>query len=194
MMSHDDSDRVAPCAGTEPGPFLQGKGRDFQLRPAQQSDVPDLLRLIKELADYERLAHMVQATEALLLAHLFGPQPAAQAWVAVAPKAPRTGESSPHVVGFALFFTNFSTFMAKPGLYLEDLYVQPEFRGWGIGQALIRQLAHLACEQGCGRFEWAVLDWNQSAIDFYQRMGATVMPDWRICRVSGPALQTLGSA
>jgi GNAT superfamily N-acetyltransferase len=98
------------------------------------------------------------------------------------------------VVGFALYFTNFSTFLAQPGLYLEDLYVQPAFRGRGIGRALLSHLGALALERDCGRFEWSVLDWNENAIRFYQGMGATVMPDWRICRVAGEALQRFARA
>jgi GNAT superfamily N-acetyltransferase len=94
-------------------------------------------------------------------------------------------------MAFALFFTNFSTFLAQPGLYLEDLYVQPAHRGRGVGRALLQHLAALALERGCGRFEWSVLDWNQNAIDFYEKMGATVMPEWRICRVTGPALRAM---
>ena len=127
---------------------------------------------------------MVQATPEKLLPHLFGDKPVAEAWVA---------EVDSEVVAFALFFTNFSTFLSQPGLYLEDLYVQPSHRSLGLGRALLTRLAQLAVERGCGRFEWSVLDWNESAIRFYQKMGASVMPDWRICRVSGDALAALGS-
>ena len=102
-------------------------------------------------------------------------------------------DSGEQVVGFALFFTNFSTFLARPGLYLEDLFVEPELRGRGIGQALLTRLAELAAERGCGRFEWSVLDWNVNAIRFYERMGATVMPDWRICRIAGDTLAAYGA-
>ena len=105
-----------------------------------------------------------------------------------------SGARDATVVAFALFFTNFSTFLAQPGLYLEDLYVKPAFRGQGIGEALLTRLARIAVERDYGRFEWSVLDWNENAIRFYQRMGATVMPDWRICRVTGDALQSLGGA
>ena len=125
----------------------------------------------------------MQTTPEALHPHLFGARPVAEAQVAEADGA---------VVAFALFFTNFSTFLARPGLYLEDLYVQPAWRSHGIGQALLERLAALAVERGCGRFEWSVLDWNANAIGFYERMGATVMPDWRICRVSGDALARLG--
>jgi GNAT superfamily N-acetyltransferase len=136
--------------------------------------------LIRELAAFEKLEHLVQVTPASLQPHLFGNKPVAEAVVA---------EVADAVVGFALFFTNFSTFLGQPGLYLEDLYVQPQHRGHGLGKALLQHLGALAVQRGCGRFEWSVLDWNQNAIDFYQRMGAAVLPDWRICRVAGPALQ-----
>ena len=126
----------------------------------------------------------MQATPATLGPHLFGPRPVAEALVV---------DSGPRVVGFALFFTNFSTFLARPGLYLEDLFVEPELRGRGIGQALLTRLAELAAERGCGRFEWSVLDWNVNAIRFYERMGATVMPEWRICRIAGDTLAAYGA-
>lgn len=142
--------------------------------------MPAVTGLIRELADFEQLSHLVQTTPEALQRHLFGARPAAEAVVA---------EVGGVVVGFALFFTNFSTFLAQPGLYLEDLYVQPAQRGRGIGQALLQHLGALAVERGCGRFEWSVLDWNADAIRFYERMGATVMPDWRICRISGDTLQ-----
>ena len=157
---------------------------DTRLRPATPADVPALVGLIRELAVYEKLEHLVQATPERLAPHLFGPRPVAEAVVA------ESAEGS--VVGFALFFTNFSTFLAQPGLYLEDLYVQPAWRGRGIGKALLRHLGALAVERGCGRFEWSVLDWNAPAIGFYEALGATVMPDWRICRVTGPALAAFG--
>lgn len=156
----------------------------FTIRPANPVDVPALVGLIRELADYEKLGHMVQTTPERLQQHLFGPQPAAEAMVA---------EAGGEVVAFALFFTNFSTFLALPGLYLEDLYVQPGHRGAGLGKAMLQHLARLAVARGCGRFEWSVLDWNTPAIRFYERMGATVMPDWRICRVTGEALTALGA-
>ena len=138
-----------------------------------------MVGLITELADFEKLSHMVVVTPESLEPHLFGPRPVAEAVV---------GEVDGRVVAFALFFTNFSTFLGQPGLYLEDLYVQPAHRGTGLGKALLQHLGALAVERGCGRFEWSVLDWNQPAIDFYRAMGATVMPDWRICRLAGPAL------
>ncbi|MDE2145249.1 MAG: GNAT family N-acetyltransferase [Burkholderiales bacterium] len=155
------------------------------LRPAVPADVPAIVGLIRELAAYERLEHLVETTPETLHPHLFGPKPVVEAVVAV-----RGGA----VVGFALFFTNFSTFLGRPGLYLEDLYVQPAHRGSGTGKALLQHLGALAVARGCGRFEWSVLDWNESAIGFYERMGATLLPDWRICRVAGPALQAFGRA
>jgi GNAT superfamily N-acetyltransferase len=155
---------------------------DFSLRPAAPADLPAITGLIRELAEFEQLSHLVQTTPELLHPHLFGERPVAEAVVA---------ESEDRVVAFALFFTNFSTFLARPGLYLEDLYVQPACRGRGIGQAMLAHLAGLALQRGCGRFEWSVLDWNENAIRFYEKMGATVMPDWRICRVTGDALERL---
>ncbi len=155
----------------------------FNLRAAEPRDVPAVVGLIGELAEFEHLTHLLQVTPETLHPHLFGPRPVVEAMV---------GEVAGQVVAFALFFTNFSTFLAKPGLYLEDLYVQPAHRGGGIGRALLLHLGALAVERGYGRFEWSVLDWNQNAIDFYEKMGATVMPDWRICRVTGPALQRFG--
>jgi GNAT superfamily N-acetyltransferase len=154
----------------------------FTLRPAEPRDLVAIAGLIHELAEFEHLSEMVQTTPEKLRPHLFGVRPVAEALVA---------EVDARVVAFALFFTNFSTFLAQPGLYLEDLYVQPAHRGAGIGQALLSKLGGLAVERGCGRFEWSVLDWNRNAIEFYERRGASVLPDWRICRVSGDALQRL---
>ncbi len=151
----------------------------FLLRDAQPADVPAIVGLIGELAEFEHLTHLVRVTPESLLVHLFGPQPVAEALV---------GEVQGQVVAFALCFTNFSTFLGQPGLYLEDLYVQPAHRGCGLGRALLQRLAALAVQRGCGRFEWSVLDWNANAIAFYQGMGASVLPDWRICRVTGAAL------
>ena len=150
------------------------------LRPASPADCPAIVGLIRELALFEKLEHLVVVTPETLQPQLFGPRPAAEAVV---------GEVGGQVVAFALFFTNFSTFLGQPGLYLEDLYVQPAHRGSGLGKALLQHLGGLAVERGCGRFEWSVLDWNENAIRFYEKMGATVMPDWRICRVTGAALQ-----
>ncbi|MBK8863900.1 MAG: GNAT family N-acetyltransferase [Betaproteobacteria bacterium] len=150
------------------------------LRPATPADLPAIVGLIRELAVFEKLEHLVVVTPESLQPHLFGPRPAAEAVV---------GEAGGEVVAFALFFTNFSTFLGKPGLYLEDLYVQPAHRGTGLGKALLHHLGGLAVARGCGRFEWSVLDWNENAIRFYESMGATVLPDWRICRLTGNALQ-----
>lgn len=155
------------------------------LRPATPADVPALMALIRELAVYEKLEHLVTGTPAQLHEHLFGARPVVEAVVA---EAGGTG-AEPAVVGFALFFTNYSTFLTRPGLYLEDLYVQPAHRGRGLGRALLKHLGALAVARGCGRFEWSVLDWNESAIRFYEKMGAQLLPDWRICRVTGAALQ-----
>ena len=157
----------------------------FVLRPAELRDVAPIVQLIRELAEFEQLTHLLQVTPEKLRPHLFGERPVAEAFVA---------DSGGEVLAFALFFTNFSTFLAQPGLYLEDLFVKPERRGQGIGEALLVRLAKLALERNYGRFEWCVLDWNESAIRFYERMGATVLPDWRACRVTGDALQRLGGA
>jgi hypothetical protein len=151
------------------------------LRAATPADLPAVVGLIRELAEYEKLTHLVVVTPESLAPHLFGPRPAAEAVV---------GEVNDRVVAFALFFTNFSTFLGRPGLYLEDLYVQPAHRGTGLGKALLQHLGALAVARGCGRFEWSVLDWNENAISFYESMGATVLPDWRICRLAGDALQS----
>lgn len=156
---------------------------DLQIRPAHVTDVPLLFQLIQALADYEKLSHAVTGNIATLEHHLFGPRPFAEALLA---------EWREHPVGFALFFHNYSTFLTQPGLYLEDLFVLPEFRRRGIGKALLTTIAQIAVERGCGRLEWSVLDWNESAIAFYKYMGADVLPDWRICRVTGEALWSLG--
>jgi GNAT superfamily N-acetyltransferase len=156
----------------------------LSIRPALPADVSHIQSMIMELAVFEKLEHLVVATEANLHAALFGPRPDCEAVV---------GEADGEVVCFALFFHNFSTFLTKRGLYLEDLYVRQAHRGKGHGSALLRHLARLAVERGCGRFEWSVLDWNTPAIDFYQAMGADVLPDWRICRVTGPALTALAA-
>jgi GNAT superfamily N-acetyltransferase len=155
----------------------------FNLRQARPADAHALVGLIRELAEFERLLHLVKITPEDLALHLFGPRPAAEAIVA---------EHQGQAVGFALFFTNFSTFLGRPGLYLEDLYVQPAHRGAGLGKALLAHLGALANARGCGRFEWSVLDWNESAIRFYEKMGASLLPEWRICRVSGEALARFG--
>ncbi len=158
---------------------------EYRLRPAEPRDVPAIAALIKELAEFEQLAHLLRLTPETLAPHLFGPRPVVEAVV-----AEMAGDAgADRVVAFALFFTNFSTFLAQPGLYLEDLYVQPHCRGAGIGKALLSYLGALAVSRNYGRFEWSVLDWNQDAIGFYEKMGATVMPEWRICRIAGDRLQ-----
>ncbi|HAC63316.1 MAG TPA: GNAT family N-acetyltransferase [Cyanothece sp. UBA12306] len=152
---------------------------NFTIRPAQPSDVSTLFALIKALAEYEKLSHQVTGNEEALAEHLFGKQPCAEAIVA---------QWGNECVGFALFFPNYSTFLTKPGIYLEDLFVLPHYRRQGIGKALLTYLAQLAIKRDLGRFEWSVLDWNSPAIQFYQKIGADVLPDWRICRVSGETL------
>jgi GNAT superfamily N-acetyltransferase len=156
---------------------------DYSLREAQPGDVPSIVGLICELAEFERLTHLLEVTPEKLAPQLFGERPAAECVVC---------EVGGEVVAFALFFTNFSTFLARPGLYLEDLYVKPAHRGSGLGKALLEHLGRLAAERGCGRFEWSVLDWNSNAIAFYEKHGATVMPDWRICRITGERLARFG--
>ena len=157
----------------------------FEIRPARPEDVPAVHAMIGALAAYEKLVHLNVATEADLEAALFGAQPAAEVLIACKDGTP---------AAFALFFHNFSTFLGRRGLWLEDLFVQPAYRRMGCAQALLRALAGIARERGCGRFEWAVLDWNTPAIEFYRALGATVMPDWRIVRVVGPALDALADA
>ena len=154
------------------------------LRPATVDDVPLILELIEGLAEYERLRHECVATEALLHETLFGARRYAEVVVAEWNQAP---------AGFALFFHNYSTFLARPGIYLEDLFVRPTHRGHGIGKALLQHLASLAIARGCGRLEWAVLDWNESAIGFYKKMGALPQGDWTTYRVTGDALTRLAS-
>ena len=155
------------------------------IRPAQPDDVSLILALIRDLARYEKLEHEVVATEEQLHRALFGEHPAAEALIARHEGAP---------AGFALFVHNFSTFLGRSGLYLEDLFVKPEFRGHGIGKALLQHLARLAVQRGCGRFEWAVLDWNRPARDFYEGLGAKPMSDWIIHRVTGEALVKLAAS
>lgn len=152
------------------------------LRMASRDDVPQVLLFIKELAEYEKLSHEVVATEDILQQTLFGEKPYAEVVMAELDNTP---------VGFALFFHNYSTFLGKPGIYLEDLYVKPSVRGQGVGKALLRYLAQLCNERDCGRFEWWVLDWNEPAINFYRSLGAKAMDEWTVYRVTGPALQQL---
>lgn len=154
----------------------------LSLRLATANDVPQILSFIRQLADYEKLLDMVVADEAKLAATLFGDKAYAEVVIADYQGKP---------AGFALFFHNYSTFLAKPGIYLEDLFVDPTLRGLGIGKALITYLATLAVKRDCGRLEWSVLDWNQPAIDFYQSLGAQMPHDWRINRVTGETLQAM---
>jgi GNAT superfamily N-acetyltransferase len=156
---------------------------DVSIRPAVPGDATAIHALIRELAEYERLTQLCTGSTADLAGALFGPRPAAEVLLA---------EVDGDIAGFALFFHNFSTFLARRGLWLEDLYVRPVFRGHGVGSGLLRAVAAIAVDRRCGRFEWSVLDWNAPAIGFYERLGATVMPDWRIARVTGDALAHLG--
>jgi GNAT superfamily N-acetyltransferase len=148
---------------------------DFSIRAAEPRDAAEILRLIRELAEYEKLADMAVGTEARLRESLFGARPAAEAMIA---------ERGGRAVGFALYFTTFSTFLCRPGLYLEDLFVEPEHRGAGIGKALLARLAALAVERDCGRLEWRVLDWNEPSIRFYESLGAKLMPEWQLVRMT----------
>lgn len=153
-----------------------------RIAPAREEDVPAILRLIRALADYEKLTNQVVATEADLRNAIFGERPIVEVVMAFAGDQP---------IGFALFFHNFSTFVGRPGLYLEDLFVVPEWRGRGVGRGLLAHLARIAVERNCGRMEWAVLEWNEPAIGFYKRLGADVMDDWRLCRLTGDALASV---
>ena len=154
----------------------------FLIRPATRADVPELLRLIRSLAIYEKLEHLAVGTPEALQQHLFGERPACEALVALA---------GGKTVGFALYFTTFSTFLCKPGIYLEDVFVEPAHRGSGIGKALLSRLAALVLERGGGRFEWRVLDWNEPSIRFYESLGATIMREWLLARITGPELERL---
>lgn len=152
----------------------------LEIRSASVEDVPEILRLIRALAEYEKLEHEVVATEERLRRSLFGERPAAEAVL---------GMLEGRAVAFAVFFHNYSTFRACPGLYLEDLFVEPAHRGSGYGKALLLHLARLAVTRGCERMEWSVLDWNAPAIGFYRSLGAQLLDDWRICRLTGDALK-----
>lgn len=156
------------------------------IRSATPADLPLILSFIRALADYEQLSHEVEATEEKLRATLFSDKPAAECILAFAADPANPASTTP--AGFAIYFTNYSTFLAKPGLYLEDLFVKPEFRGQGIGKSLLLHLAKLANARGCGRMEWTVLDWNKPAIAFYESLGAERKTTWQICRLTGPAL------
>jgi len=152
------------------------------IRPATPADVPTICRLIRGLADYEKLTDEVVLDEGRLREHLFGPRPYAEVLLA---------EEGTEIIGFALFFHNYSTFLGRPGIYLEDLFVDPARRGTGHGKALLLALAKLAVERGCGRLEWSVLDWNEPAIRFYESLGAVAMKEWTVYRVTGDALRQL---
>ncbi|NEQ44110.1 MAG: GNAT family N-acetyltransferase [Leptolyngbya sp. SIOISBB] len=155
------------------------------ITPAQPQDLEAIHRLIMALAEYEKLGHEVTGSVEDLAQHLFGDRPYAEALLA---------QVDDESVGFALFFHNYSTFLMQPGIYLEDLFVLPDYRGQGIGKALLRSVGQLAVERGCGRLEWNVLDWNSPAIAFYERMGAEIKPEWQLCRVTGDALQDFAQA
>jgi GNAT superfamily N-acetyltransferase len=159
--------------------------RGVAIRPAIPDDVPLVLELIRGLAEYERLTHELSATEPALREHLFGPRPYCEALIA---------EDGDGPAGFALFFHTYSTFLALPGLHLEDIFVYPERRGRGIGKALFVRLAQIAVERGCGRVEWTVLNWNEPSIGFYKSLGARLLDDWTSCRLDGDALRSLAGA
>ncbi len=155
---------------------------EFTIRAATRGDVREVLRLIAALAEYEKLADMLVGTEAMLAEQMFGQRPAAECLIA---------ERGARAVGFALFFTTFSTFLCQPGLYLEDLFVETGARGLGIGKALLQRLAALAVERDCGRFEWRVLDWNEPSIRFYESLGAKILPEWELVRMTAPEFAAL---
>ena len=157
---------------------------EHEIRPGTEEDVPLILSFIRELAEYERLSHEVVASEEMLRESLFGERRVAEVLLGYLDGAP---------AGFALFFHNFSTFLGRPGIYLEDLYVKPEFRGAGVGRALLVHLARIARERGCGRLEWSVLDWNEPAIGFYKRLGASPVSGWTVYRVTDEALEGLAA-
>ena len=157
----------------------------FVIRPAEPQDIAAIHSMIRELAAFERLTHLCVASEADIAIALFGPQPVAEVLIA---------SKDQEAAGFALFFHNFSTFLGRRGLWLEDLFVRPPHRGQGCARQLLTALAAIALERRCGRFEWAVLDWNERAIDFYRSLGAAVLPDWRIVRVVGKALDDLAGS
>jgi GNAT superfamily N-acetyltransferase len=156
----------------------------ISIRPAQPSDLALIAQLIRDLAEYEKLADEVRFDEAVLAEQLFGERPFAEVVIGEVDGAPQ---------GFALFFHNFSTFEGRPGIYLEDLFVRPEARGAGLGKALLAHLAALALQRGCARFEWSVLDWNAPSIGFYKSLGARMMDEWSVMRVDGAALHQLGA-
>jgi GNAT superfamily N-acetyltransferase len=155
---------------------------DLRIEPATEDDLPLVLKLVKKLAEYERLSHEVIATEEDFRKALFGTDRVAEALLAFLGAEP---------VGFALYFSTFSTFVGRPGIYLEDIFVEPEHRGKGIGAALLARLAKIACDRNCGRLEWSVLTWNEPAVGFYERLGAQRMEDWRVFRLAGAELREL---
>ena len=157
----------------------------FTIAPAQRTHVAAIHAMVRELAQFEKLEHLVRGTADELERELFGAQPVIEAVVVLVGETP---------AAFALYFHNYSTVLARKGLYLEDVYVKPAYRRQGIGRALLIHLARIAVARGCGRFEWSVLDWNENAIRFYEGLGATVMPEWRIVRVTGDALKTLATS
>ncbi|MGH7766288.1 MAG: GNAT family N-acetyltransferase [Candidatus Binatia bacterium] len=157
---------------------------EFQIEPATEKDIPAILSLIKGLAEYERLSHEVVATEESLRESLFGARRVAEVLIGYAGNEP---------AGFAVFFHNYSTFLGRPGIYLEDLFVKPEWRRRGLGTQLLRHIAQQAVARGCGRLEWSVLDWNEPAIDFYKKLGARAMDEWTVYRVTGDALKKLAA-
>jgi GNAT superfamily N-acetyltransferase len=157
----------------------------IRISPATAQDVPQILSFIRKLADYEKLSHAAVATEDHLHEHLFGARPMAEVVLAYWNDVP---------AGFALFFHNFSTFVGKPGIYLEDLFVEPEFRGHGLGKALLVHLAKIGRDRGCGRLEWSVLNWNEPAIGFYKRIGAVPLNDWTIFRLDAAGIGKLADA
>ncbi|TRV46746.1 MAG: GNAT family N-acetyltransferase [Microcystis panniformis Mp_MB_F_20051200_S9] len=158
---------------------------NYSIRAAVATDVKAIFDLIAALAAYEKLSHLVTGNSQALGEHLFGEKPYIEALVA---------EVGGRIVGFALFFANYSTFLTKPGIYLEDIFVLPDYRGQGIGKALLIAVAKIAVARDAGRLEWSVLDWNQPAIDFYEKMGAKVFQEWQICRLTGTALTQLGNS
>ena len=162
---------------------------EFKIRQAIAEDVPQIFGLIQALAEYEKLSHQVTGTLEELQEHLFGNRVYAEAIITELDSR----ELDSKIVGFALFFPNYSTFLTKPGIYLEDLFVLPEYRRQGMGKAMLSYIGKLALERDAGRLEWSVLDWNESAITFYQSMGAKILPDWRTCRVTNDALVSLAA-
>lgn len=163
---------------------MSSKMTGLNITPVRRSDLDELVKLIRELADFEKLLDQAVVTRELLEVALFAERPVAEAVLA---------RVDADIVGFALYMYNFSTFVGRPGLYLEDLYVRTQHRGLGYGDALLRHLARLAVERGCGRMEWAVLNWNQRAIDFYRKLGARPMNEWTVFRLDGDSLKAVGS-